>query len=234
MSNVARYAKAIAKTGEGDRLAELMLEVAETTRQAPGCELYIVNRVPGEPDTIWITELWASQEDLDGALDVARASDDGLMGRVLEVVEAFERVDLEPVGGVGLQPRPAAGWTHVSVGGVTDHAPKFGLQDSQEMRMVTGPLGLERTGLSVQRVHAGQRHAFGHSHVNAEETYVILSGAGTLAVGSDEIAVTEGDAVRVGPTLTRAFEGGPDGIEFLAVGPRCPGDGAMHDGWWGD
>lgn len=46
---------------------------AGSLRSMPSVARYakaIVNRVPGESDTIWITELWASQEELDGALDL--------------------------------------------------------------------------------------------------------------------------------------------------------------------
>ena len=32
--------------------------------------------------------------------------------------------------------------------------------------------------------------------------------------------------------MTRAFESGPDGLEFLAVGPRHDGDGEVVPGWW--
>jgi quinol monooxygenase YgiN/mannose-6-phosphate isomerase-like protein (cupin superfamily) len=234
MTTVARYAKATAKPGEGDLLADLMLEVADSVRQAPGCDLYIVNRVPGERDTIWITELWAGQAELDGALELARASEDGLMGRVMEVVDAFDRIDLEPVGGVGMNPRPDAGWERVALDDVKDLAPGYGLEEIQAMRQATEPLGLARTGVSMQSIRPDQRQAFGHVHANAEETYIVLSGSGTLRVGDDEIPLAAKDAVRVAPTLTRAFEAGSDGLEYLAVGPRCKGDGEMRNGWWGD
>ena len=40
------------------------------------------------------------------------------------------------------------------------------------------------------------------------------------------------DALRVAPTVTRAFEAGPDGLELLAFGPRHKGDGETIQGWW--
>ncbi|MGI8430229.1 MAG: hypothetical protein ACR2OB_13230 [Solirubrobacteraceae bacterium] len=45
MTQLARYAKATAEPGQGDRLAELLLQAAEGVRKAPGRDLYIVNRV---------------------------------------------------------------------------------------------------------------------------------------------------------------------------------------------
>jgi quinol monooxygenase YgiN len=99
MSRIGRYAKATAVEGRGDELAELMLAVAGTLEDAAGCELYVVNRVPEDPDTVWITEIWATQDECDAAL---AASAGGTREAVLAVVESFERVDLVPVGGVGL------------------------------------------------------------------------------------------------------------------------------------
>ncbi len=101
MHAVARYAKATAKPGQGDALARVMLEVAEGLRGIPGCELYVINRAVAEPDVIWVTELWHSQEQLDGALE-----SEGARARIPEVLAlvaegGFERIDLEPLGGPG-------------------------------------------------------------------------------------------------------------------------------------
>lgn len=235
MPPVARYAKATAKPGEGERLAAVMLDVAATLQSVVGCELYVVNRVPGEPETVWITELWATQEAMDGALAAAGDPTDGrdLKAEVMTLLEDVSRIDLAPVGGIGLQPRPRGGWERVALDDVADQAPGFGLGEIQEMRVAAGPLGLERTGISLQRLLPGKRSAFGHAHANAEETYVVLAGAGTLRVEEDEVPLAARDAVRVGPELTRAFEAGPDGLEYLAIGPHHGGDGALAPGWWG-
>ena len=76
---------------------EIMLEVAEGLRETPGCELYLINRSVGEPDVIWVTELWHSQEQLDAALEseAARARIPEVLALVVE--GGFERVDLEPL-----------------------------------------------------------------------------------------------------------------------------------------
>lgn len=100
VSRVGRYAKATAKPGQGDALAELMLDVAATLNAFPGCELYVINRVVEEPDVIWVTEIWSDQEAVEASLSQARGSD--LMPKVMAVVESFERTDVVPVGGVGL------------------------------------------------------------------------------------------------------------------------------------
>jgi uncharacterized cupin superfamily protein len=121
----------------------------------------------------------------------------------------------------------------VALDEVEDQAPGAGLGDSQEMRALTAALGLERTGLTLQRILPGRRQAFGHSHANAEETYVVLAGSGTLQRPGEQVPLRAREAVRIAPELTRALEAGPEGLEYLAHGPRRRGDVAMAPGWWG-
>lgn len=107
MEPVGRYVRMVAQPGKGEELAERMLAVAEELRETAGCLLYLINRVAGDPDTIWVTELWRSQEDIDSALasEGAKAAMPGVLALVDR--ERTERIDLEPAGGVGYpQPRP--------------------------------------------------------------------------------------------------------------------------------
>jgi mannose-6-phosphate isomerase-like protein (cupin superfamily) len=99
-----------------------------------------------------------------------------------------------------------------------------------------GALGGERTGLSLQSIDPGGRRPFGHRHGEEEEVYVVLSGAGTIRVGDEEIALAELDAVRVAPGAPRALEAGPDGLRFIAFGSPGSGgaDAETMPGWWGD
>ncbi|HEX3317816.1 MAG TPA: antibiotic biosynthesis monooxygenase family protein, partial [Solirubrobacteraceae bacterium] len=68
MEEVGRYAKMVAKPGRGEDLAAAMLRVAASLQDVPGCDLYVINRELDDPETIWVTELWRSQEDVDAAL----------------------------------------------------------------------------------------------------------------------------------------------------------------------
>lgn len=117
---------------------------------------------------------------------------------------------------------------------VEDSAVRFGLGDVQEARFATRDLGAEQTGLSLQAVKPGRRHAFAHRHADAEEIYVVLSGSGRVLL-DDEIAdVGPLDAIRVAPQVTRAFEAGPGGLELLAFGPRRDGDAQPVEDAWPD
>jgi mannose-6-phosphate isomerase-like protein (cupin superfamily) len=80
----------------------------------------------------------------------------------------------------------------------------------------------------------GKRSPFSHRHERAEEIYVILRGSGKLKLDEEVMAVGTGDAIRVSPRVARAFEAGPEGLEFLAVGPHHPGDGELINDPWVD
>ena len=234
MSRVGRYARCTAKPGQGDALAEKLLGVAEALQAVPGCELYVINRAADDPDTIWVTEVWRSQEELDASLetDEAKAS----IPEVLALVQegSFERVDVVPLGGVGLPDQPAAGHTLLNLENAEDLAAKYGYGEMGESRFVADDLDAERTGISHQRLRPGMRQMFAHRHHRAEEVYVVLSGGGRVRIGDEVVELEPLDALRVGPEQTRQFEAGPDGLEYVVFGARAKGDAEVVRDWWTD
>jgi quinol monooxygenase YgiN/mannose-6-phosphate isomerase-like protein (cupin superfamily) len=233
MAAVGRYAKLIAREGQGEALAEAMLRVAEGLAETAGCELYIVNRSRSEADTIWVTELWLSQEALDSALESARSQDGGRtrMQDVQELLAGSEQIDLEPLGGIG-HLAGEGGFTIQSLEAVEDQAPKFGLGDFGEARFARRDLNARATGISLQRLRPGRRQAFGHRHRHAEEVYIVLGGSGRVRVDDEIRDVRERDAIRVAPDSFRAFEAGPEGLELLAVGAHHSGETEMAADFW--
>ncbi len=231
--SVGRYVKVRARPGQGEALARELLEVAEGLRDAPGCELYVVNRSRTESDVVWVTELWQSQEQLDASLqgEQARRRIPAVMELVAE--EGFERIDVEPLGGVGLAPA-GQGFTLVNLGEVEDMAPRFGLADTGEARFARAALDAADVGVSLQRLRPGARQTFGHRHRRDEEVYVVLSGSGRVAVDGELRELGPLDAVRVAPGSVRAFEAGADGLELLAAGTHHAGDVEMLPGYWPD
>jgi quinol monooxygenase YgiN len=99
MTQVARYGRAQAWHGRGQELAELLLAAAAELEGDPGCLLYLINRQAGEPDLIWVTELWRSQADLDASLERIRGSES--VAAAMALVEDWEMVELELLGGKG-------------------------------------------------------------------------------------------------------------------------------------
>jgi quinol monooxygenase YgiN/mannose-6-phosphate isomerase-like protein (cupin superfamily) len=234
MSRVGRYAKFTAKPGQGDALAERMLNVAEGLRAVPGCELYVINRAADDPETIWVTEVWRSQEELDASLETEEAK--ASIPEVLALVQegSFERIDATPLGGVGLPEQPTAGYTLCNLEEAEDMAAKYGYSEMGESRFVADDLDAERTGVSHQRLRPGKRQMFAHRHHRAEEVYVVLSGGGRVKIEDEIVGLRTHDAIRIGPEHTRQFEAGPDGLEYLVVSARAKGDAEIVRDWWTD
>jgi quinol monooxygenase YgiN len=59
----------------------------------------VINRQAGEPETIWVTELWRSEDAVDAALQKTRGSDE--VAAVMELSEDWEMIELELLGGKG-------------------------------------------------------------------------------------------------------------------------------------
>jgi quinol monooxygenase YgiN len=94
--------KAQAKAGHGEQLAGLLLKVAESLRGAPGCEIYVINQQAGDPDVVWVTEVWRSQGELDAALSATGDAEVSVQDVLALVDGPMERIDLIPLGGPGL------------------------------------------------------------------------------------------------------------------------------------
>jgi quinol monooxygenase YgiN/quercetin dioxygenase-like cupin family protein len=229
MTSVGRYLKLTAKEGRGDALAQVLLGVADGLADTAGCELYVINRSPSEPDAVWVTELWQSQEHADAALATEEARTH--MPEVMALISGTERIDVEPLGGVGYL-AGATGYAIVNLEEVEDSAPKFGFGEIGEARFARPALGAVRTGLSLQRLKPGVRQAFGHHHHLDEEIYVILGGSGRIAIDDDIHEVRKLDAIRVAPESRRAFEAGPEGLELLATGAHRAGDAQILPDFW--
>ena len=128
----------------------------------------------------------------------------------------------------------AAPYTLKNLAEVEDSAPKFGYGELQEARFANRDLESERIGVSFLRVKPGKRQGFAHRHDEAEEVYVVVGGSGRVKLDDEILELERLDAIRVTPSVTRQFEGGPDGIELLAFGPHHEGDGEVLPDWWSD
>jgi uncharacterized cupin superfamily protein len=118
---------------------------------------------------------------------------------------------------------------------VEDSAPKFGYGELQEARFARGGLDAQDTGLAFHRVKPGQRQGFAHRHHAAEEIAVVIGGSGRVKIDDEVREIGPLDAIRFAPECKRAFEAGPDGLEYLVFGPHHEKDGEMfQDDFWGD
>jgi mannose-6-phosphate isomerase-like protein (cupin superfamily) len=125
-------------------------------------------------------------------------------------------------------------YTVLNLEEVEDSAPKAGMAPAVEARFAREDLGLERSGISLQRLAPNERMPFGHHQREQEEVYVVVEGSGTVALDDEVVDVRTWDAVRVPPETMRCFEAGEDGLGFIAFGApyNGPGDAEMTPGWW--
>jgi mannose-6-phosphate isomerase-like protein (cupin superfamily) len=104
-----------------------------------------------------------------------------------------------------------------------------------EGRFARKPIESRDLGVSHFRYGPGVRGK-GHVHREQEEAYVVVAGSGRILLGEEVRDLRPWDVVRVAPAVVRAFEGGPDGLDFIAIGGPKPegGDGAAAESSWPD
>lgn len=125
-------------------------------------------------------------------------------------------------------------YTKKNLHDVTDAAVKGGFSDMGEAHFAGGELEAEDTGLAYHVLKPGSRQPFGHKHNKAEEVHVVVAGSGRVRLDDEIVELAPMDALRLSPEVTRSFEAGPDGMEFLVFGPHHEKDGEMLQDFWKD
>jgi quinol monooxygenase YgiN len=86
--------------GQREALIGILLE---SVKSMPGCLSYLIAEDPNDPDGIWITEVWDSQESHRASLSLPSVAQLISHGRPL-IAGFAERFETRPVGGHGLPP----------------------------------------------------------------------------------------------------------------------------------
>jgi mannose-6-phosphate isomerase-like protein (cupin superfamily) len=118
-----------------------------------------------------------------------------------------------------------------------DLGPRFDGAPGLEFRAAAAALGLEKSGLSYQRVPPASRFPYGHTHKTQEEVYVVVRGSGRMKLDDEVVELKEWDAVRVPPGTWRGYEAGPEGLEILVIAAPNVDQREDVDGerdWWAD
>lgn len=105
-----------------------------------------------------------------------------------------------------------------------------------EARFGRKHLDSDHLGVSYFRYAPNFRSSFGHRHREQEEAYVVVGGSGRMRLDDEIIDLSAWDTIRVAPGVVRAFEGGPEGLELIAIGADRPegGDGEPVADFWTD
>lgn len=122
------------------------------------------------------------------------------------------------------------GFSHKNLKDVDDGAES----PDMEARFARKHLDSTELGVSYFRYGPGFRSPMGHHHREQEEAYVVVGGSGRLKLDDVILELSLWDVVRVAPEVVRGFEGGPEGLEVIAVGGHKPegGDGVPISDWW--
>lgn len=91
-----------ATPGNGDVLQRYLLDAAAALEATDACHLYLVNRVAGEPDVVWVIEVWDDEDAHLASLEL------DAMRRMIErarwVIAAMpQHHEMQTIGGKGLQ-----------------------------------------------------------------------------------------------------------------------------------
>lgn len=96
--------KMIAVPGQRDTLVAILLKGIDGM---PGCLSYVVAHDAAEPDAIWVTEVWASQEHHRASLSLPSVREAITLGKPL-IASFGNYTSTRPIGGVGLASAPGA------------------------------------------------------------------------------------------------------------------------------
>ena len=123
-----------------------------------------------------------------------------------------------------------AGYAKVNLRELEDSTDAEGI----EGRFARSVLESRDLGVSLFNYAPNHRAGVGHQHREQEEAYIVVRGSGRLLLDDQIVDVVPWDVVRVAPEVTRAFEAGAEGLEFIAVGGLKPegGDGVRVDDPW--
>ncbi|MCB0729750.1 MAG: antibiotic biosynthesis monooxygenase [Ignavibacteriae bacterium] len=91
-----------ASKGNGNKLAEILIEASKAVSVLDECKLYIISKDRTDSDIIWITEIWQNKEAHDNSLklDSVRI----LIGKAMPLLGGMPEKgqELEFLGGYGV------------------------------------------------------------------------------------------------------------------------------------
>ena len=96
--------KMVAVPGQRDALVSILLKGISGM---PGCLSYVVAHDTSEPDAIWVTEVWVSQEHHRASLSLPSVREAIALGKPL-IATFGSYTTTRPIGGLGLATEPGA------------------------------------------------------------------------------------------------------------------------------
>jgi quinol monooxygenase YgiN len=98
-----RFGKMTTRPGKRDAVVAILLRDIEKAK-AVGCDLYVVNMAPDNPDDIWVTEVWTSRESHRASLQLPSVKQ-AIAEAMPMLTGEFQQIEVDVVGGLGLPAR---------------------------------------------------------------------------------------------------------------------------------
>lgn len=100
MTKYGLLGKFTARPGKRDELVEILKQAADLLEENEECIHYVVN-VTGEPDVIWVTEVWSSKEAHDASLEPEKIRT--LIQQAMPLIASVsDQTELQVEGGKGV------------------------------------------------------------------------------------------------------------------------------------
>jgi quinol monooxygenase YgiN len=96
------HGKLTAQQNHRNELANILLEASQLISVAKGCKLYVVGLDESDPNSVFVTEIWDSQQDHDNSLQVVGVKD--LIMKAMPILDGQPQKgqQINLLGGFGL------------------------------------------------------------------------------------------------------------------------------------
>jgi len=98
------FVKMTARPGKRDAVVAILLRDVEKAK-AVGCDLYVVNLAPDNPEVVWVSEVWTSREAHRASLQLPSVKQ-AIAEAMPMLTGEFQQIEVDVVGGLGLPARP--------------------------------------------------------------------------------------------------------------------------------
>ncbi len=96
------HGKLVAKEGQRNALAEILIQASTLLSTAKGCKLYVIGKEENDIQSIYVTEIWDSKEDHDNSLKVEGVKELIIKAMPMLQEQPTKGQQLEILGGTGI------------------------------------------------------------------------------------------------------------------------------------
>lgn len=102
MNKYLLHGKLMAKPGQREELATILLDASKLVSTAKGCKLYVIGIDNGDNNAVVVTEIWDNKEDHDNSLKVEGVRE--LIMKAMPLIDGqpTKGQEIEILGGKGI------------------------------------------------------------------------------------------------------------------------------------